>query len=90
MYFFQISPVTNAFTANSSVKYTSIAAAHKSNSATFAAVQTTQQQQKAFVERQGRSYEPLGGRVPPPSSLDRNDLKRVSLRSRAFLLSVLI
>ncbi len=31
---------------------------------------------------------PLGGRVPPPSSLDRNDLKRISLRSRAFLLFV--
>ena len=30
------------------------------------------------------------GRVPPPSQLDRNDLKRISLRSRAFLLSVFL
>ena len=28
------------------------------------------------------------GRVPPPSQLDRNDLKRISLRSRAFLMFV--
>ena len=31
------------------------------------------------------SNTPSGGRLPPPSSLDRNDLKRISLRSRAFL-----
>lgn len=89
--------MSNAFAkANSNVKYTS--AAHKSNSATFArstntapaavVVQTTPP--VAFQKEGGRATtRPLGGRVPPPSSLDRNDLKRISLRSRAFLLSVL-
>lgn len=32
-----------------------------------------------------RGDSPRPGRVPPPSSLDRADLKRISLRSRAFL-----
>jgi hypothetical protein len=39
--------------------------------------------------QQQQQSTPIAGRVPPPSNLDRNDLKRISLRSRAFLLSVL-